>query len=129
PALASAWNDFLATHGATTPESEVELASLLAQALSDLEAEGGAPLVARSERRFVDVRTPGRRLLIGICNASPRGGHLGRQVEETEARARELSAVPVLVRCSEYPSRPGTRIYAQLGELVRAGGRRVVVED
>jgi len=129
--LSAAWNDFLATFGGAAPESDEELASLLAHSLGDLRAEGGARLTVTSEGRFVDVRGEGSSaaLVIGLCNASARGGGLGRQVEEVGKRAKARSAIPVVLRCSDYPARPGTKIFAQLGELVRSGGRRVVVED
>lgn len=128
-ALASAWNDFLASYVPSPPDSDDELAALLASALGDLAIEGGPALSTSSEGRFVEVRGAREPLSIAICNANPRGGGLGRQVEETIARSEARSALPVTVRCSPYPDRPKTKIVAQLGELVRRGGRRVVIED
>ena len=129
--LDAAWNDFLAAYGAATPESDDDLASLLAHTLSDLVAEGAAPLAATSKGRFVEARSKGadKPFVIGLCNASARGGGLGRQVDELSSRAEERAGIAIVARCSDYPDRPKTKIVAQLGELVRAGGRRAVIED
>jgi hypothetical protein len=131
PSPVATWNDFLATFGAKVPESDEELASLLALSLSDLASEGVPALTATASGRFIDARGGGAEppLLIGLCNASAKGGGLGRQVEEMMKRAADRGATAIVIRSSDFPSNPKTRIAAQLGELVRGGGRRVVVQD
>lgn len=127
--LASTWNDFLAGFQAEVPDSDEALAALLAESLRDVATEGGPALMPSVEGRFVKVSGGGRPLVIGLCNASARGGGLGKQVDDVRAEAERVAGIPVLARSSEYPNRPKTKITSQLGELVRAGGRRVVVEE
>ncbi len=71
--------------------------------------------------------TPVERLLVGVCNGSAKGGHLGKKVDEVVERAGENT--PVLVRSTKFPSNPNTTISQKLGKLITDGGRRVVVED
>ena len=129
PALDAQWNDHLASFGASVPDDDGALAALLARSIADLEAEGGARLEAASDGRFVVVRGGAEPLLIGICNASPRGGGLGKQIDELRARAAKMGAKPIAARSTDYPDSPKTKVAGQLAQLVQAGGRRVVIQD
>ena len=67
------------------------------------------------------------RILVGVCNKSPQGGWLGRQIEEVVKQAGENT--PVIVRSTEFPSSPKAAVVQQLGQLIKGGGRKVVVQD
>ena len=67
-----------------------------------------------------------KNLMVGVCNKRPHGGALAKEIDEVLEHAG--NRVAVLVRSSEFPSRPGSAIYEKLGEVVAAGGRRVVME-
>src|SRR5690606_22695359 len=112
-----------------------ELAKLLAWAIercSD-EVDEGFRFSASANHSYVSVEAEytadhGVELLeIGICNKNPRGGGLGRQVEQLAKRAGEHK--PVIVRSTDFPQSPRAEVVRQIGRLVAQGGRRVVVED
>ena len=67
------------------------------------------------------------RILAGVCNRSPQGGWLGKQIEELMQRAGEHT--PVAVRSTAYPTNPKAAVTQLIGKLITRGGRRVVVED
>ncbi|HTI51172.1 MAG TPA: helicase HerA-like domain-containing protein, partial [Planctomycetaceae bacterium] len=132
--LAQSWNDFHAGFSGEVPESDEDQAQVLAEAI----AVCGADLPVRPE---IAVQRDGRKLrvtlgraaspsaelLVAICNHAPRGGHLARQLEELQNDAGVLT--PVIVRSTDFPSGPATKIAMLLGEFLTRGGRRTVVED
>jgi hypothetical protein len=132
--LEQAWNDFRSEFASDVPSADEELATLLAGAIracSD-ELEAGHWFEAEAEGRMIQVQchTPDstvRRLLAGVCNANAQGGKLSKQVAQVVDRAGEQ--IPVLIRSTEFPSNPKTQIAQQIGTLITAGGRRVVVGD
>ena len=67
------------------------------------------------------------RILVGVCNKNPQGGWLSRQIDEVVKRAGEHT--PVIVRSTEFPSSPKAAVVQQLGQLIKDGGRKVVVQD
>ncbi len=69
------------------------------------------------------------RVYAGLSNKQPQGGHLSRQLESMQTRAKSLNAALVLLRSGEFPSKPRTKIGQILGELVKAGVRKVVVAE
>ena len=50
------------------------------------------------------------RMLVGVCNKSPQGGRLSRQIEEVVKQAGEHT--PVIVRSTEFPSSPKAAVVA-----------------
>ena len=69
----------------------------------------------------------GPRYRVAICNRTPLGGALGRQIEEAvEVAGSDRVA---LVRTGPFPDNPRTKLARRLGEIVAGGGRKVVVQD
>ncbi|MFP2925840.1 helicase HerA-like domain-containing protein [Pyxidicoccus sp. 3LG] len=130
--LDQAWTDFRATFKPKLPEDASDIALLLAWAIDVGSDElGGTPRFAvkpRDEEAMdVTVQPGGDKLLVALCEKDPRGGGLARQM--AEALKAAAGTTPVLVRTSDFPSKPGTVVAENLGLLMRQGGRRVVVED
>lgn len=132
------WNDFRISRGWDVPDDDGRQFTLLTWAIercSDELPEGvrfaveGANLIANVERRGPGDEV--RRLVVGLCNRSARGGGLKGQVSRVLARSsrKEPVVTPVVVRSSDFPPGTRTQVGQQLAELVARGGRRVVVED
>ena len=116
------------------PVEEAELAAILAAAIRGAAAElaTGQSYEAETDGRFVPVEVHAAddtvtRILAGVCNRSPQGGWLGKQIEELMQRAGEHT--PVAVRSTAYPTNPKAAVTQLIGKLITRGGRRVVVED
>jgi hypothetical protein len=78
----------------------------------------------------VDRLSPGNardQFLVAICNKSPQGGGLGRQVSEVETKAAGLPVV--LVRSYAFPKDPRSIVAKQIGKLIGTSGRRAEIED
>ncbi len=142
PEMEARWNDFRNGLTAPPPEDGAALASLLAWAVEEVNAEvalptGGERYAARANHTFVEIETPSipdlpRRWQAGVCNAGASGGKLSRQVADLTAAARgaQPARVPVAVRSTEYPGKtPGSQIAKQFAAMIKEGGRRVVIED
>ncbi|MCP3138695.1 ATP-binding protein [Pyxidicoccus xibeiensis] len=132
PDLDRAWTDFRAAYKPKLPDEASDIAMLLAWAIEVGSDElGGTPRFAvkpRDEETMdVSVQPGGSKLHVALCEKDPRGGGLARQM--ADALKAAAGTTPVLVRTSEFPSRPGTVVAENLGLLIRQGGRRVVVED
>jgi energy-coupling factor transporter ATP-binding protein EcfA2 len=132
--LEQSWNDFLAGYDKPRPEDEPARAELLAWAIGSTgdELESGHQFAARVDKGsvVVDVRHKDKaveKLLVRLCDRSPRGGALMRQVVELRDDAGDR--VPVMVRATDFPSGPRTQVAAEIGKLISAGGRRAVLED
>jgi len=127
--LEQKWNDFRTTFSEAAPDDDEPMVELLARVGQAIGAESDPPVVftvAREDGAL--IATQGRQsMLIGLCNRAPQGGHLQSQIEAlaTQAGRRPL----VMVRCSEFPTNPRARITQKIGEIVRAGGRRVTIDD
>jgi len=135
--LEQLWNDARSGPPPMLPLDDDGLAALLAETIGfcaqeendgrvySAEADGTAIQV----QEYVGDQTASKRL-IGICNKAAQGGGLGRQVTEVQRLvAPTPGVIPVIVRSSEFPTSPNSAIVRQLGKLIGAGGRRVVVED
>ncbi|HWE37531.1 MAG TPA: helicase HerA-like domain-containing protein [Isosphaeraceae bacterium] len=136
--LEQEWNDFRSTFAGVVPDEEAERLRLLAWAIvacSDeddrgrwftAEAEGN---LAAVERHDADGAVD--RLLVALCDRAAQGGGLGRQIAAVEARASaEVPVVvPIIARSTDFPKTPQSQVVRQLGELLRRGGRKVVVAD
>ena len=131
--MEQAWNDFRASHEATVPDSEEELAQVLSRALQQSGGEVEyARLAVQRDTRVVRVEVqapdaPPRKVLAAICNNNAQGGSLARQIRELAGRADGYCLVAV--RSADFPSNPKTQVAKLLGEFITAGGRRVTVED
>ncbi|HMB04219.1 MAG TPA: helicase HerA-like domain-containing protein [Isosphaeraceae bacterium] len=132
--LEQAWNDSRTSFAGEVPVEEEVLAAHLAGAIEacSQEDESGRWFEAEANGRLVSVEghAPDNKvdlLLVGVCNFSAKGGHLGRQVAEVVERAGEHT--PVIVRSTEFSTNPKAAITKQMGELIARGGRRAVVED
>lgn len=133
PDLDQAWTNFKATYKPKLPEEASDIAMLLAWAIEVGSDElGGTPRFAvkprdDEEAMDVSVQPQGSKLLVALCDRSPRGGGLGKQM--ASALKDAAGKTPVLVRTSDFPSTTGTLVADQIGLLIRKGGRRVVVGD
>jgi hypothetical protein len=129
------WNDFLAGYQTPVLDDEAERARLLAWVIRAVSAElpDGLFFGVEADGRFLPVELHGpdntvEKLLVAVCDKDPRGGGLGKQVEEVARRAGDVPAV--VVRSSPFPSSPGTLVSQQLAKLIapKGKGRRVMVE-
>ena len=132
--IEQAWNDDRQSHPEVVPVEEAELAAILSAAIRDAAAElgTGQSYKAETNGRFIPVEVHAAddtvtRILAGVCNRSPQGGWLGKQIEELMQRAGEHT--PVAVRSTAYPTNPKAAVTQLIGKLITRGGRRVVVED
>ena len=136
------WNDFRSARTEPPPEREADLAALLAWAVEAVNAElparpDGDRYAARANYTFVEIDTPAipdlpTRWQAGLCNAGTPGGKLRRQLDELKAAAAgaQPGRLPVMVRASEFPGKsPKSEIAQQFAAMIKAGGRRVVIED
>ncbi len=131
--LERAWNDFRAAEPLDLPEAEEARAALLASGLERVSRElaQGLAFVARAEGNVVRFEcqrdgTARERGLIALCEKSPRGGGLYREVTRTLNLAAEEDRVPVIARSTEFPTAVRSRATQRLGEVVAEGGRRAV---
>ncbi len=111
------WNDFVTDFDTSTPDDEEAQAALLRYAAECFR------LPAEQSGRMVTID---KGLLVGVCNKRPHGGALAKEIDEVLDQAQ--GRIAVLVRSTEFPSRPGSAIYEKLGAVVAAGGRRAVME-
>jgi adenylylsulfate kinase-like enzyme len=129
PRLATEWMEFQSKQAAP-PTDDSELARLLhwsvVQAARELElrvdVEDGFPLALK----FGGGSKPA---VLGLCNRDARGSGLSGQVDEVRKRAEALAATVILARSSEFPAPGKTKIAEKLGEVVKRGGRKVLVSD
>lgn len=130
--LPQLWNDCQsAPHD--VPDDETALAALLGWAIgiSSGEMTTGHWFETEIDGRLlqIEIHLPDggvQKLVAGVCNKSAQGGALAKQLREVEDRAGEN--VPVVVRSTEFPGGK-SKVVEQLGQLVKRGGRRVVVPD
>jgi energy-coupling factor transporter ATP-binding protein EcfA2 len=127
--LEQSWNDFRTSFGEAVPEDDEALLELLDWATTRVgqELEPALDLDTRREGMAMVIADSERSLVVGIGNRDARGGGLRRQL----AALREVAGErPVgIVRCSEFPDNPRTKVFKELGELLRDGGRRVTMHD
>jgi hypothetical protein len=129
----SLWNDFHAAFRADVPDSEEELAGVLAQAIrsASIELPDGFQVdCATPEGRYLELEThhadnTADKLLVAVCNAATRGPSFIRQLEELENRAGEIPVA--IVRTTEFPKTG--RAATQIGGMIKRHGRKLVVAD
>jgi hypothetical protein len=126
--LDRAWNDTLA--GALPiPEDDAGTLALVADALRDAAEELGRSLaISRDGERLVALGEGLARRAIELCNRSAQGGHLGAQLDALRELAR-AGTVAIALRSSDFQFGPRTKTAGQVGELIAAGGRTVVLEE
>ena len=126
--LDRAWNDALA--GALElPEDDEGTLELVAEAMRAAADELELALsVARDGERLVVEGAALARRVIELCNRSAQGGHLGAQLEGLRKLARK-GTVPIALRNSDFQFKAKSKIARQVGELIAAGGRAIVLEE
>jgi hypothetical protein len=127
--LEQSWNDFRTSFGEAVPEDDEGLLELLGWAATTVgqELQPVRTLETQREGMALVIAHEGRSLVVGIGNRDARGGGLRKQL----VALRELAAGRLvgIVRCSEFPDNPRSKVFKDLGELLRDGGRRVTVQD
>lgn len=129
PRLEQAWNDFRVSFSGEVPDDDNTLLGLLEWAVERVGQELEPPHSLQTEREdpALVIHDGSAPLVVGLCNRHTRGGGLHKQVVALRKLAGER---PVgVVRCSEFPDNPRTKVFGELGQLLSAGGRRVTVED
>jgi hypothetical protein len=128
--LEQAWNDHSASSHAV-PRDEADMVSLVAWALGHVWREiPGLPQVqTHVDGTYVDARIGDTKLGLALCDKSPAGGALGKQVDALRRLASATASTPIMLRSSEFP-RPGkSQVSEKLKLLLQEGGRRVSVTD
>jgi hypothetical protein len=129
------WNAFRNAFSASVPEEDEKLVDLLAWSIEQAGAEldTGGQFKATPDGRMMEVEVQRadshlQRLLVGLCNKNAKGPWLTMQIQEVADRAGEHT--PVIVRCTDFPQNPRTKVNQQIGRLIaEKHARRVVVED
>jgi adenylylsulfate kinase-like enzyme len=126
--LDRAWNDALA--GALgIPEDDAGTLELVAEALHAAAGELELPLsITRDAERLVVESNALARRVIEVCNRSAQGGHLGAQLEELRKLGKR-GTVPIALRNSDFQFKAKSKVARQVGELIAAGGRAIVLEE
>src|SRR5262249_289178 len=133
PDLDATWNDFHSGFQPTVPDEEEELARVLADAIGAVSAElpeGFHFGCAQPDGPFLEVEGHGSdggvaKLLVAVCNKNPRGGGLGKQLEDLEKRAGEIPVA--IVRTTDFPK--SGKAMEQVAKHVKRHGVKVVVAD
>jgi len=126
------WNNFHSEFQPTVPDGEEDLADVLAGAIRAATAElpDGFYFGCERDRRYLEVEThrPDSgvdKLLVGLCNASTRGTAFGKQIDDLEKRAGEITVA--IVRTTNFPK--AGKAAAQIAGMLKRHGRTVVVAD
>ena len=133
--LEQAWNVFHTEKAPLPPETDQAKVEVLSWAIQHCtqEMEADYAFTSSNCQHGIEVEVMGgnlvlEKLWVGLCNKAPQGGHLSKQLKELEKKAVE--AIPVIVRCTEFPTGHKTAIGKQLGELIsKRHARRVLIED
>lgn len=139
--LGQLWNDFLSEWELGGVIGESTLADLLAWVaqLAPIELADGTRVDAWPEGRFVTFEVTADGLVeervLAVCDVTPRGPHLLKQIDEVVEWAGDRPAV--LVRSTEFPTATGrggdakSKVGERLVELARARRRvsPVVVQN
>lgn len=132
--LNKTWNDYL-TGTFPPPDDEQSLLRLLSSGIEACAKElgNGYGLTTRVEKGYLitdvisDQQVLGESLLLGLCQKSPSGGGLLRQVDALAKAAQ--NRIPVLLRTTDFPSNPNAGYAQRIGEILVNGGRRAVIAD
>ena len=128
------WNDYLVgSH--SVPGSDNEMLQLLGRALEHCTTELNHSLKLNIVQRedFLEIDTLNTAedsefaATIGMCQKSPQGGALAKQISKLQSMAGKRTAIAI--RSVEFPADPKTKIAVRLGEFVANGGKKVLVSD
>jgi energy-coupling factor transporter ATP-binding protein EcfA2 len=134
PSLEQLWNDHLVDQH-VVPDNEDEMLQLFKQGVEHCTIELNHAFACNIEQRdnFLDIDIQAatgnsvRNLTIGLCQKSPLGRALAKQIDELKVAAGKRTAI--VIRSIEFPANPKTKIAIQLGEFVAEGGKKVLVPD
>ncbi|MCB0125604.1 MAG: DUF87 domain-containing protein, partial [Caldilineaceae bacterium] len=132
--LSRFWSDHL-TKNVDLPEADHEYLALIGQSIEHCGQElgngyhfhtqfSGDYLTTTVQAASESITEA---LLLGMCQKSAVGGALAKQIEALEETAGDQ--VPVVLRTTDFPSNPKTKIAQQIGQFITAGGRRAQVAD
>lgn len=132
--LSQLWNDHRAG-SFEPPAGDRELLRLMAQSIQHCGQElgQGCRFTTQVEGDYLSVHLCldgndfQESLWLGLCQKSAAGGALGRQIGALERQAGDR--IPVILRTTEFPSNPKTKIAQQIGVFLTQGGRRALVAD
>lgn len=132
--LSQYWNDCL-TEEISLPEDDNDLLQLLGESIQSCSKElgDGCQFLIESEGSYlsIDVQLRSEKyyesLLLGMCQKSARGGALSKQIRTLVQQAGQK--VPVMLRTTDFPSNPQTKIARQIGEFISNKGRRSLIAD
>jgi hypothetical protein len=127
------WSDAL-VKSVELPEDDAGLLALIERGIHACSEETGIKAVARLTEKptpRLSLQFDGRDLparLIEFCNRQAQGGHLGTQIEKLR-KAMKNGHMAVALRTSEFSFGVKTAAARAVGELVKAGGLALSVED
>jgi len=129
------WNDSRSASPTPVLADEAKQAELLAWSVKAVSAEmpNGIHFAADAEGRFVPVEihhgNAVDKLFVAMCEKNPKGGGLGKQIEELATKSGEIPVV--IVRTTAFPTSPTAAVSKQIAGLVmpKGKGRRLVVEN
>jgi energy-coupling factor transporter ATP-binding protein EcfA2 len=130
------WNDFLADISVSPPESDEELAELLAWAIArageELESghrfpttteEGAVRVSARAQNGAAEV------IHVAICNRTPKFGWLARQISQHTKRVQSDPARPIIVLARNDAFSRTKTVEKEIAAALKSGGRSVVIQN
>jgi len=128
------WNDYLACPH-SVPDSGNEMLQLLGRALeyctTELSHSLECNIAQRDDFLDIDIRNTAKNTTyastIGLCQKSPQGGALAKQIDKLQTMAGKRTAIAI--RSVEFPADPKTKIALRLGEFVANSGKKVLVSD
>ena len=88
-----------------------------------------APNSAEPAAGLVRLKIDDRRALAAICEGAPQGGKLAGQIDSLEATARQAQSEAIAVRSTPFAKSAKAQIMVRVGELIKAGGRRVIIPE
>ena len=127
--LDRAWNDALAASGEVAGDDAGVLAAV-GDALRAAADELGVTLsIAPGRPGQLVIEGPAlTRRVLELCNGGAQGGHLGNQLDSLRALI-STGIVPIALRNSDFQFKPKSKISRQVGALLEAGGRVIVLEE
>lgn len=133
------WNDFLSQFHSGPAEEDAAIAELFGWAIQrcaeELRSAHRFDVKVREDTIEIGVLSPSgdgghvlcEQILVVVCNKAPQGGGLGAQMES--ARQRAAGRKLALLRCGEFPRKPGTAVHNLLADILKNGGRKAVFEE
>lgn len=132
--LSQFWSDHL-TESVALPEEDHDFLHLIGQSIERCGQElgNGYQFTTESANDYLRVKLEAgpenvsEALLLAMCQKSARGGALARQIRTLEQETGDHT--PVVLRTTEFPSNPKTKVAQQIGQFISNGGRRAQVAD